>query len=145
MPIQGTPQFENLTGEVQDTPTVNTVLRRLKDLLTGITLDTNTKVIGRVGHDKTSIGDGRKTVAAAGTRETLVAASTLAKIVIITGETDNTGIVVVGSSTVIAALATRRGTPLMAGDTVTLEVDDLLDISLDVTVSGDGVTYTYLV
>lgn len=106
-------------------------------------LGSGTNAIGRVGHDVTGIGDGRKTVTTAGTRETL-AASTACKKVIITAETDNTGLVVVGGTGVVAALATRRGTPLYAGDTVVLEVDDLNDVNLDVTVSGDGVTYTYL-
>lgn len=107
-------------------------------------LPSGTNAIGRVGHDKTGIGDGRKVVAAAGTREALVASSTPAKVVFLTAETDNTGVVVVGGTGVIAALATRRGTPLSAGDTVILDCDDLVDINLDVTVAGDGVTYTYL-
>lgn len=95
-----------------------------------------------VGHDITGITDGRKVVAVAGTRETL-AASTACKKVDITAETDNTGIVVVGGTSVVASLATRRGTPLNAGDTYSLEIDNLIDVNLDVTVSGDGVTYTY--
>ena len=130
-------------GKVTTSPASYTLLARLKDLLTGIVLAAGTNVIGKVGHDKTAIGDGRKTVTAAGTREAL-AASTPAKLVIITAETDNTGLVVVGGSTVVAALATRQGTPLNAGDSITLEIDNLADVYLDVTVSDDGVTYTYL-
>ena len=129
-------------GKVTVSPASNTLLARLKDLLTGIALAAGTNVIGKVGHDSTGIGDGRKTVTTAGTAEAL-AVSTAAKAVIITAETDNTGYVVVGGSTVVAALATRRGTPLNAGDSVTLEIDNLADIYLDVTVSGDGVTYIY--
>lgn len=98
--------------------------------------------VGRVGHDTTGLGDGRKTVTTAGAAEAL-AGSTACKWVLITAETDNTGIVVVGSSSVVAALATRRGVPLSAGDTVSINIDNLADISLDVTVNGDGVTYTY--
>lgn len=98
---------------------------------------------GEVGK-VTTIKDGRKTVTTATTRETLVAASTPAKLVIITAETDNTGVIAIGGSTVVALLATRQGTPLLAGDSVLLECDDLLDIYLDTTVNGDGVTYTYL-
>ena len=88
----------------------------------------------------TSITSGRKTVATAGTREQL-AASTAARRVEITAETDNTGVVVVGGSTVVAALASRAGTPLNPGDTITVEIDDLAKIYMDVTVNGDGVTY----
>ena len=95
-----------------------------------------------MGHNKTGISDGRKTVSAAAAEA--LASSTLAKVVIITAETDNTGVIVVGGSTVVALLATRRGTPLFAGDSIVLEIDNLADVYLDTTVSGDGVTYTYL-
>lgn len=85
--------------------------------------------------------DGRSVVTTAGTRVAL-AASTACKEVIITAETDNTGIVVVGAAaTVVAAIATRRGIPLSAGDSVVLQIDNLADIGLDSTVSTDGVTY----
>lgn len=91
--------------------------------------------------------DGRKTVAAAATSERLVAAGRAVYSVTLTAETDNTGSIVVGASTVVAALAMRRGIPLNAGESLTLiKADDGpdLDLSLiylDVTVSGDGVTY----
>lgn len=91
----------------------------------------------------TGLGDGRKTVTAAATAEAL-ASSTSCKWVEITAETDNTGLVVYGASTVVAALSTRRGTPLYAGDcSGRIPIDNLADVYLDVTVSGDGVTYTY--
>lgn len=89
----------------------------------------------------TTVTDGRAFVTTAGTRVAL-AASTACKEVLITAETDNTGIVVVGAAaTVVAALATRRGVPLNAGDSVVLQTDNLADIGLDSTVSTDGVTY----
>ena len=91
----------------------------------------------------TGIADGRKVVTTAGTRVDLNA-SQAAKQVILTAETDNTGLVVVGAAaTVVAAIATRRGIPLAAGDSLTLEIDNLADIGLDSTVSGDGVTFVY--
>ena len=90
----------------------------------------------------TGIADGRKVVTTATTRVQL-AASTSCKQVIITAETDNTGIIAVGGSTVVAALATRTGVPLNPGDSVALEIDNLADIWLDSTVSGDGVTFVY--
>ena len=105
--------------------------------------DIKTAIEASVGHDVTGISDGRKVVATAGTRETLTA-PTPAKLVIITAETDNTGYIVVGGTTVVAALATRQGIPLNAGDSITLEIDDLADVNLDSTVSGDGVTFLYL-
>lgn len=90
----------------------------------------------------TGIADDRKTVTTAGTRVAL-GSSTACKQVIITAETDNTGIIVVGGSTCVAALATRRGVPLSAGDSVALEIDNLADVYIDSTVNGDGVTFAY--
>ena len=91
----------------------------------------------------TGIGDGRKTVAAAGTREVL-AASTTCKHVTITALAGNTDVVVVGGTTCIAALGTRRGTPLSPGDSVDFDIDNLNDVNLDVVASGEGVSYSYL-
>lgn len=100
------------------------------------------RVLGVV-ESGTLSGDGRKTVTTAGTRVAL-ATTTPAKWVHITAEADNTGLVVVGlAGTVVAALGTRRGTPLAAGEDIVLPIADLADVGLDVTVSGDGVTYTY--
>ena len=91
----------------------------------------------------TTIVDGRTVVTTAGTRVAL-AGSTACSQVILTAETDNTGLVVVGAAaTVVAAIATRRGIPLAAGDSLTLEIDNLADIGLDSTVNGDGVTFVY--
>lgn len=87
-------------------------------------------------------GDGRKVVTTAGTRVVL-AASTPCKWVKVTAETDNTGVIVLGLSTVVAALATRRGTPLYAGDTAVMPIDDLANAYIDSTVSTDGVTFVY--
>lgn len=90
-----------------------------------------------------NVRNGRKTVAAAGTAERLVAAETAARKVTITAELDNTDYVVVGGSTVVAALATRQGHPLSAGSSITLWVHNLYEIYLDAVVNGEGVTYIY--
>lgn len=90
----------------------------------------------------TGLNTGRKTVTTAGTAEA-IAASTTCKWVQITAETDNTGIVVVGDSGVIASLSTREGTPLNAGDTVTIPIDNLADVYIDSTVNGEGVSFLY--
>ncbi len=96
-----------------------------------------------------SIGDGRKTVTTSGTAVQLSSTSTPFTKLTITAETDNTNIVVVGSSTVVAALATRRGTPLAAGDSYTLELKgqeagNLTAIYIDAITDTEGVTYSYL-
>lgn len=88
-----------------------------------------------------SLLSGRKFVTTAGTAVQL-AASTAIESVAITAETDNTGYIVVGDSAVVAALATRKGTPLSAGDTMSIDTDDLADVYIDATVSTDGVTFT---
>ena len=89
------------------------------------------------------IQDGRKTVAASATAEALVDTSTPCNYVEMTAETDNTGIIVVGGSTVVAALATRRGIPLSAGESMGFRIKDLQSVWLDTTINGDGVSYIY--
>ncbi|MBI4330423.1 MAG: hypothetical protein HY673_03975 [Chloroflexi bacterium] len=96
-----------------------------------------------LGAPPDTLNDGRKTVAAAGTAEALAASSTPCKHVLIIAETDNTGKIVVGASTVVAALATRRGIPLDPGDAAIIESDNLTDVYIDSEVNGDGVTYAY--
>lgn len=85
----------------------------------------------------------RKVVTTAGTAVALVSSSTPAIWVAVTAETDNTGLIAVGGSTVVAAQATRKGVPLNPGDTITFSTDDLADVYIDSTVNGDGVTFTY--
>lgn len=54
---------QTLIGEVQATPTANTVLGRLKALLTGIVLAAGTNLIGKVGIDQTTDGGTNKVAA----------------------------------------------------------------------------------
>lgn len=93
-------------------------------------------------HD--TIGNGRTTVTTGGTAVQVSATSTACRQLVLTAETDNTGYIVVGSSTVVAALATRAGTPLAAGDTLVLNMTNLNQVYIDTTVDGDGVTYMYV-
>lgn len=90
-----------------------------------------------------SIGDGSKNVTTAGTAVTL-GSSTSCKAITITARLSNTGIISVGGSTVVAASGSRRGTPLGAGDSITLEINDISLVYIDATVSGEGVTFTYI-
>lgn len=94
-----------------------------------------------------TIRDGRKVVTNAGTAEAL-GTTEVATYINIMAETDNTGVISIGGSTVVAALSTRRGIPLSAGEGLTFtakgsEVISLGEIYIDSTVSGDGVTFTY--
>jgi hypothetical protein len=74
----------------------------------------------------------------------VLAGSTAAKVVFIQAQTDNTGLIAVGNTGVDAAEATGTGIILYAGDTITLQCDNLSDIYIDATVDGEGVRYTYL-
>lgn len=90
-----------------------------------------------------AIGDGLKVVTTAGTAVTL-ASSTAIKSVIVTANSTNTGVIVVGGSTVVAASgATRRGYALSSGDSVRINIDDLVKVYIDATVNGEGVHYVY--
>lgn len=100
-------------------------------------------VLMKADHPTQWLGHGVKIVTTAGTDEALVASRTLAKWVVLQAQTDNTGVIAVGASGVDATIATGTGVSLAAGETVTLPVDDLADVFVDSTVSGDGVRYTY--
>ncbi len=89
--------------------------------------------------------DGRTIVTTAGTKVLLSSASIPCKEVIITAELDNTGVIVVGDTTVVAALATRRGVPLSAGDSYVATIADVGRLYIDSTVSTDGVTWMALI
>lgn len=95
-----------------------------------------------VGTGAATIVSGRKTVTNAGTA-VRVSTDAQCKYVVITAETDNTGIICIGDSGVKAALATRTGIPLGSGDTIILELANLNDLYMDSTVSGDGATILY--
>ena len=110
-----------------------------------MSLETIEATIEKSINPVTEIHDGRKVVTTAGTRVCLVNASTPCLCAVITGETDNTNPVTIGSATVVGALLTRQGIPLSAGQALVLEIDDLSKIYLDSITNGEGVTFIYLV
>lgn len=87
--------------------------------------------------------DGRKTCTATATAEALTTASTIVDWIAITAETDNTSVLAVGASTVVATVLTRRGTPLYAGESLVMRNVDLNKVYVDAGANGEGVTYTY--
>ncbi len=101
--------------------------------------------VRKIGHDVTGLGDGRKTIVTPGTRLPLVTVPTPAKQVVITALEVNVGTVVIGAATVVASVATRRGTPLGPGDTFILDVDDLAEVFLDAVNAGDGICFIYTI
>lgn len=91
-----------------------------------------------------SYGDGRQTVTTNGTRVQLSTSAQRFGTLTICAETDNTNPVTVGGSTVVGALATRRGVPLDAGDCYTLQATgDLSQVYIDSVTDGEGVSYAY--
>ncbi len=85
---------------------------------------------------------GSKTVAAAGTRERLIAVANnvSVKAVTVVAKEGNTGLVYVGKDDV----ASTNTPDLNPGDTVSLSGDEpcnLSDIYIDVSVNGEGVDY----
>ena len=88
-----------------------------------------------------TINSGRKIVTTAGTAVQLATTLSIGGIIIV-AEFGNTGTICVGDSAVIAAEATRQGTPLNPGDGVILNIDDISKIWIDATINNDGVTYT---
>ncbi|HEC66873.1 MAG TPA: hypothetical protein ENI23_16480 [bacterium] len=106
------------------------------------TNETLVKSTTGIGHDITGVADGVKTVTSAGT-DVALASSTACKKVDIQAQTDNTGLIAVGFTGVDATEATGTGVILYPGDTYSLEIDNLSDIFIDSTVSGEGVRFTF--
>lgn len=83
------------------------------------------------------IVNGQKTVTNAGVAETLVAASRAVKSVSVKALSTNTGVVYVGDVNVDST----NGRELQAGESLDIDIDDLVKIYLDVSVNGEGVSY----
>lgn len=147
--VAALPAGTNLIGKAgidQVTANANEVVIK-SGTVTAVTDITNalpagTNALGKVGHDTTGLGHGVKTVSTVGTDEVL-AASTACKWVIIQAQTDNTGAVAVGATGVDATIATGNGIILYAGDSITLQTDNLNDVYVDALIAGEGVRYTY--
>ena len=99
--------------------------------------------MARLDNPATQIGDGRQEVAAAGTPEALAASTQPIRSLVVTACTDNTSDVTVGGSGIDGAEATRIGTPLSAGQAVSLDIDDLAKVYVDAITNDDGVTFTW--
>lgn len=90
------------------------------------------------------IGAGRQTVTTSGTEVQLSTSSIPCQRVIVTAEIDNTDTVVVGNVSVVASPDSAIvGTPLAAGDSYTMPINNVNKVYVDAQANGDGVTYTY--
>ena len=138
-----------LQSPVDTTRTTSTIVRHTQIIDAGGKVQpagdsaSNPIHVSTGGAVATTVGDGRAVVTTPGTAVAL-AASTAIKEVTVTSETNNTDLICVGGSTVVAALATQRGTPLYPGDSFTLKSDDLAEVFIDAIVATEGVVYTYL-
>ena len=127
------------------------VLLLLADVAEGITvnvddmvLDAGTNHIGEVSlSSDTTIAQGTKVVTDAGTPEALAASATPCKRVDVQALHTNTDMVVVGGAGVIAAVGTRTGIALAAGQTYSFSIDDLSKVYIDAVVDAEGVSFTY--
>jgi hypothetical protein len=97
---------------------------------------TEQEVLGRQydGSFTSTLRAGSKTVAAAATPETLVATSTKARNVIIRAKSGNTLAVLIGP-------VGSEYFPLYTKDAVSLDIDDLVKISVKAGADGEGVDY----
>ena len=102
--------------------------------------DTIISLLQGLGALGTTLKAGRKTVTTAGTAETLVASTdTLVVGVIIKAFKENTGTVHIGISTVDSSSAKQY--ELEAGEAISISINDLVKIYVDVSVNGEGVQY----
>lgn len=90
----------------------------------------------------TSIGDGRKVTVSAGTAVQIGSSTSIKKVTVQALDT-NTDVIVVGSSTVVAASGTRRGIALTPFNSIVIQVDNLTDVYIDSVVSGEGCSFVY--
>lgn len=90
-------------------------------------------MVGTIEVPCSSLTDGTKTVASAGTPERLVASSSFTRGAVIGALLANTSTVYVGDATPAAELD--------PGDVIILPIDDPYKVYVDVTVNGEGVWY----
>jgi hypothetical protein len=106
--------------------------------------------LSSVGYSATNINNARKTISAVSVPEVLVSTYAPFRTATICAETDNTGVISLGGSSVVGNLSNRTGIPLSASDCKTYHCNERYDcgnlntIYADTTVSGDGVTIEYI-
>lgn len=88
-----------------------------------------------------SVGDGRETVTTAGTAVQM--SNVPCKRVFVQAESDNTGAIVVGGSTVVAAEGTQRGLRIYPSQGQWFYVSNLNLLYIDSEQNGDGINYYY--
>ena len=130
--------------------TLDSTLRILKFIVYGwdgsnaVAIKTDSS--GRVAIEKEgsgAVGDGTKSVTTAGSAVQLSSTSVTCRKVWIQASSANTGVIVVGGSTVVAAEATRRGRALWPTQGDWFNVNNLNLLYIDSTVNGEKVNFYY--
>lgn len=103
--------------------------------------DSSGTQISAFGEGHTTAGDGTATVTTAGTRVQM--SSQACKRVIITAHESNTGTLVVGGATVVAALAGRRGVGLYPTQSQIFNVSNINLLYIDSTANSDIAHFYY--
>ena len=128
----------DLIGEVQASPTSNTLLARLKDLLTGVVISAGSALIGKVGIDQTTPGTTNNvavtTVKPDGTNA-MPSLDTAARAGFVkqTSVKTETGFLAAAWPHEIAA----AGSASMIGDSVAVDVSDVIVGDVLITLEGD--------
>lgn len=99
----------------------------------------NANIILEGGYEE--IIDGATTVTTAGTSVQLSSTDTGIASCTICASRDNTGVIAVGASTVVAGSSATRGITLNKDDCIDIEADNITQIWLDSSVSGEDVNY----
>ena len=89
------------------------------------------------------LGNGSVKVTTAGTRVQLSGTDTPVAWATVCSSRDNAGVFAVGGSSVVAAGSGRSGITLNADDCITLRPDNLTQVYVDSTSSGDWANYVY--
>lgn len=93
----------------------------------------------------TAIVSGTKTVTTAGTAVQVTATPTTIKSIYVSADMGNVKSIVVGDSSVVAALSSQRGIQLIPGATpIKLDINDLSLLWVDALSSGDKLSYAYI-
>lgn len=90
------------------------------------------------------IVSGRKTVAVAGTAEKIIATATGCFKVLLSADLANTSPIVIGDSSIVAALDSQRGVVLTPGNPpVEFPIRDVSKIYVNAITMGDSVCFVY--
>jgi len=128
--------FITVIGAVDNTTDKEIVQVRVDSVSKRLLVDSETTLVGYE-----TIGDGTATVTTAGTEVQL--SDVACKRVFITAHESNTGTIVIGGSTVVAALVGRRGRPFFATQGDWFNVSNLNLLYIDSTADGDKITFYY--